>query len=164
VREIWISDAGPVIILAKAGYLWLLDRLAEEIWLPSQVSGEIRRGPRSDPARLALDAGWARRIKVAYIPARIRNQVALGRGEQAVLTLTEKHPGCRAILDDEDARKAADRLRLPKIGSLGIILRAKQQGIIPAAVPAATAILKAGIHLSPAFITATLAAIGETWP
>ena len=38
-----ICDASPLILLAKIGHADLLFRLAEEIWIPEVVWGEITR-------------------------------------------------------------------------------------------------------------------------
>jgi hypothetical protein len=51
VSDVWVTNASPVITLAKAGYLELLTRLPSELLLPEPVALEILAGPAADPAR-----------------------------------------------------------------------------------------------------------------
>jgi predicted nucleic acid-binding protein len=57
VTEVWVANASPVIALAKAGYLDLLKQLPNELLVPEPVVAEVLAGPKSDPARQALEAG-----------------------------------------------------------------------------------------------------------
>jgi hypothetical protein len=45
VSDVWVTNASPVITLAKAGYLELLTQLPSELLLPEAVAGEILAGP-----------------------------------------------------------------------------------------------------------------------
>jgi predicted nucleic acid-binding protein len=54
IGEDWIVDTAPVVILAKIGHLDLLASIAREVFLPSPVVREIRKGPSMDPARQAV--------------------------------------------------------------------------------------------------------------
>jgi len=51
-------------------------------------------------------------------------------------------PGCRAVIDDLAPRKSAASLGIPVTGTLGIVLRARRQGIIPAARPVVEDLLR----------------------
>ena len=46
-------------------------------------------------------------------------------------TVAMANPGATVVLDDLAARGEADRLGIPKIGTLRLLLDAKQLGIIP---------------------------------
>ncbi|HEY9422206.1 MAG TPA: DUF3368 domain-containing protein, partial [Thermoanaerobaculia bacterium] len=59
----------------------------------------------------------------------------LGPGETSVLSWAIVHPGSTAIIDDLAARRCAEVLGIPFTGTLGLVLRAKQKGILPAARP-----------------------------
>jgi uncharacterized protein len=164
VGEEWIVDTGPVIILAKVGRLDLLTRLARAVLLPSPVVREIRRGSAVGPARRAVEAGWGTEVPVRYIWAAVRSVGLLGLGEQSVLTLGLKRPGSRVILDDRQARKAAQGLGLPMIGTVGVILFAQRRGLIPAVVPLFHAIRAAGSYVDDALLRQSAAGVGEAWP
>lgn len=162
--EDWIVDTAPVVILASIGRLDLLTRLSREVLLPSPVVREIRRGPVSGPARQAVEAGWGTEVPVRYMWAAVRSAGLLGPGERSVLTLALKRPGCRVILDDDKARKAAKRLGLPVAGTLGVLLVAQRSGLIPAVVPLFHAIRAAGSYLGEELLRRTAASVGESWP
>jgi predicted nucleic acid-binding protein len=101
--ETWILDASPVITLAKAGYLQLLDQLATNILIPEAVFREILAAPPSDLARRALESGWGERTSPREIPPSILKS-NLGHGESAVLALAVERPGCVSVLDDSAPR------------------------------------------------------------
>ena len=71
------------------------------------------------------------------------------------------HPGSEAILDDLQARRCAAAHRLPVRGTLGLVLVAKQRGVVPAARPILDTLRRAGMYLSDAVRERALAAVGE---
>lgn len=162
--EIWILNASPVITLAKAGYLQLVDELAPTVLIPDAVIQEILAGPADDAGRKALESGWGRPASPMRTPPVIL-EWGLGAGESSVLALALETRGGSVVLDDDAARKCARGLKLPLLGTLGIILRAKRQGLIPAAAPVVMALRTAGLHLDDATIRDALKqATGEAWP
>ena len=68
------------------------------------------------------------------------------------------------VLDDRAARRCAHALAIPCIGTLGIILRAKKEGLIQEAVPILKKLQGAGFHLDDHVVAEALrAAVGEVW-
>jgi hypothetical protein len=65
VSDVWVVNASPVIVLAKAGFLRLLEELPTELLLPDAVAAEILVGPVDDPARKAVENGWGARVSPA---------------------------------------------------------------------------------------------------
>jgi uncharacterized protein len=47
------------------------------------------------------------------------------------LSIARLTPGSTVVLDDRTARAEADRLAIPKTGTLRLLLEAKELGIIP---------------------------------
>jgi predicted nucleic acid-binding protein len=160
----WVADAAPLILLAKARHLSLLTLLADEIFLPSAVVREIQRGPKNDPARTAIDAGFG--IKVGYVrpPAVVIALGLLGAGERAMLSVAWKLGGCTVLVDDRKGRNGADTLGLSKIGTLGVVLRARQAGHLPALVPVLHDLLAAGLFIDEVRLRQTASSVGEAWP
>jgi predicted nucleic acid-binding protein len=54
----------------------------------------------------------------------------LGQGEASSIVLAQEIPGSLLIIDEKRGRRVAKRLRIEIIGSLGLLLKAKQKGII----------------------------------
>jgi predicted nucleic acid-binding protein len=157
-----VANASPVIVLAKANHLHLLKDLADELVLPEAVVAEVLAGPKSDPARQALESGWAG----GQSPAAIASELiewGLGPGETAVLALALERAPSTAILDDAAARACAKAFGVSVLGTLGVILRAKKRGLISNAADVLRAIRAAGLHLDDRVIRLALGHIGESW-
>lgn len=103
MAEVWVVDASPIIALAHADALGLLEDLPAELVIPDAVADEILSGPE-DPAHRALAAGWGR-TRPAVVPE-IVAEWSLGRGESAVLALALEL-GATAVLADRNARRWA---------------------------------------------------------
>jgi predicted nucleic acid-binding protein len=85
----------------------------------------------------------------------------LGAGESAVLTWGYVNPGTEVIVDDLAARRCAAALGIPVRGTLGLVLTAKQQGILPAARPVLEQLRLSGMYLSDRVMNQALALVGE---
>jgi predicted nucleic acid-binding protein len=162
VAEVWVANASPVIVLAKAGHLDLLKDLPDELLLPEAVVAEILAGPASDPARRALEGGWGLRVAPERIPSELL-EWGLGPGETAVLALARARAPCEAILDDAAARACAKAFGVPLIGTLGVVLRAKKRGQVAQAADVLKAVRAAGLHLDDRIIRLALGRVGEAW-
>jgi predicted nucleic acid-binding protein len=154
-------NASPLIFLARADLLTLLQLAATQILVPRPVADEIEREGRRDPAAMAL-AGtpWLRIVEPPPVPTVIQAW-DLGPGESSVLAWTQAHPGTVAILDDLAGRRCAAALRVPVRGTLGLVLLAKQRGRIPAARPVLDAMRACGMYLSDRVLDDALALVGE---
>ena len=163
MSDIWVVNSSPVIALAKAGHLRLLEDLPSALLVPQAVAAEILAGPSADPARQAIQAGWGTRIATESIAAEIL-EWGLGPGESAVLTVAKLRMPCTVVLDDAVARNCAKALGVPLIGTLGVVLRAKKRGMVDRAVDVLLALRRVGFHLDDVTIRLALGRIGEAWP
>lgn len=78
-----------------------------------------------------------------------------------VLTWALTHTGTEALLDDRKGRRCAAALGIPVRGTLGLILVAKQRGIIPSARTVIDEVRRAGLYLSDTVVEQALARVGE---
>lgn len=85
----------------------------------------------------------------------------LGAGESQVLRFAVANPGWEAVLDDLEARNCARSLGVPLTGTLGILLRAKQAGLVEAARPLVEALVRRGAYLDRDLVNTALATVGE---
>lgn len=130
-----VSDTSPIRALAHLGHIDLLPALFREVYVPPAVVAELEQ-PR--PRFAALDIGSWTFLKVRSPmdgTAVEHLLVSLGRGEaEAIVLATEVHAD--AILMDEAAGRLIARQRgLQPLGVLGILLRAKWKGLVPAISP-----------------------------
>lgn len=164
MAERWVSNASPLIVLARIGQADLLLSLAEQVVVPRAVATEIEAGPAQDRARQLLAAG---RFTVVDSPPPPPELLAwdLGRGKTAVLALTLAEKEWTAILDDGAARRCARSFSIPVKGTLAVVLLARQQGLIPSAVEVIQDLITNGFRLDDRIIREALArTVGETWP
>ena len=158
-----VVNASPLIVLAKAGHLGLLQAVSSRVLIPEPVTAEILAGPPDDPARRALEGGWGVRIPGPATPASIL-QWCLGAGESSVLAAALGIPGSEAALDDADARSCARVLGIPVVGTLGLVLRAKVRGRVPSAAAVLRDLVRCGLRLQDGVIRDALRRVaGESW-
>lgn len=160
MSDVWVLNASPVILLGKIGRLDLLERLAVSAVIPNAVFLEIQAGIGEHQAvRSTVD--WAVSHLTADVPIPLSiERWDLGFGESQVIAHCLKD-AYRAVLDDAQGRQCAGAHGIPVIGTLGIVLSATRQGIIPAARPLLETLRRSGMYLSDQLLTEALRLIGE---
>ncbi|CAG0936346.1 hypothetical protein TFLX_05216 [Thermoflexales bacterium] len=132
--EVAVVDAGPLIHLTEIEALHTLT-VFSELHLPQAVWAETVEPGRVSADRLAKLSI----IRHALVPREItqfsqtQTLTALHLGEQACLFLCYQLNVPLLLTDDLAARDAAKRLGLKSVGSLGVVVRAYRQGLIPLA-------------------------------
>jgi predicted nucleic acid-binding protein len=156
---VWVINASPLILLGKLGRTNLLEGLAQQIWVPDAVYAEVTAGLAEAGAAGSLLWAQDRRVRDVVVPSSILGW-DLGAGESQVLAHCML-AGHMAVLDDGEARAAAKVHGLPLVGTLGVILRARQAGLIPAARPLVERLLESGSYLAADLVRQALAKVGE---
>ena len=157
----WVVNASPLILLANVDHLSLLDALCADMVVPAAVAREIRAGPRKDAAQRWLEGEGQSRVRRLEGIDPIVAAWDLGAGESAVLTWARRNPGYEAILDDRAARDCATTLGLPVRGTLGVVLLARREGLIPRVEPVFQQLLGAGLRIAPDVLDMALKLAGE---
>jgi predicted nucleic acid-binding protein len=149
------------VFLARENLLEILREGAREVVVPQPVIEEIRgHGPNDPTVKAIQGVPWFRIVPAPPIAPAV-GLWDIGPGESAVLTLALAETGSGAVIDDWEARRCARSLGIPLIGTLGLILLAKQIGRIPAARPVVERLRTSGMYLSDAVIDEALARVGE---
>ncbi len=162
MTERWAVNASPLIVLSKIDRQHLLTDLAGETVIPEAVAREIEAGPEDDPARRFLRSRSLPVVAVTAEPVVLAWD--LGAGETSVLSYALQQPGWKAVLDDGMARRCARTLKLPLIGTLGVIIRAQQSGLIASTVPVLKDLQAIGMRLDDNVIRDALRrTTGEVW-
>lgn len=157
----WVANASPLILLGKAGQLGLLTQLADSLVVPEIVAHEMSAKPDGQAAIRELSSRAGVRIASDCLVSHLIEAWDLGAGESQVLALAEGDPDARAVLDDLEARRCAASIGIPVIGTLGVILRAKRKGVIPAARPILERLQHEGLYVSAELVEEGLAHVGE---
>lgn len=135
-----VVDAGPVIHLSWIGRLDLLEHLFEEVFLPPAVRDEVLAPPPGtlglEGIQRALAAGWLRvQAPSGHTPPAPGAPGSLAAGESAALLLAEELGADLVLTDDAAARAEARRRGLEVMGTVGVLIEAREQELIPAAAP-----------------------------
>lgn len=143
-----VINTSPLIVLFKSQLSDLLPQLFTEIIVPGAVWDEIVEAGKTDAASRQLPTvSWAQRVNLTTVSPVI-TAWGLDPGESEVLSFAWVNSGYRAIIDDAAARRVARTLSIPVLGTAGILLLAKQKGIIPLISDPIQALQDAGLWLS----------------
>ncbi|MFM9946733.1 MAG: DUF3368 domain-containing protein [Saprospiraceae bacterium] len=129
--RIVVSDASPIINLARIGRIALLPALFEQIIIPQKVFEEIVVQGKGQPgANEITTADWVevKSCQDAFKAKLLENE--LDPGESEAIVLAQEINADLLLLDDNAARDVAARLGLEYTGLLGILLKAKQKGLV----------------------------------
>lgn len=155
-----ISDSSPLISLAIIGRLDLLEKLYKDIYVPFAVYKEVteEEKPFSKELRNYL------KDKIKNVSNRLAvdvlvSDIGIGESEAIVLALEEKPD--LVLIDDLKARKFAKMNGLEIIGTMGILLEAKKNGLIEEIKPFISELILNGIRISNKIIEITLKAAQE---
>ena len=84
-----------------------------------------------------------------------------GQGEAEVIALGLENPGSLLIFDDQLARRIANLYGLKYTGTLGVLVKAKQLGYLPAVAPVIAMLRSQGMWLTDKIIDDVLRLCGE---
>jgi len=117
------------------------------------------------------EAGGAKRevtaatwIKTVSVKDRLAVEVLLDEldlGEAETIVLAREIGADWVLMDEKKGRRKLTQLGLNKIGTVGILLKAKQAGLLPAVRPELERLRRQGFSLSQAVIDAVLQQAGE---
>jgi predicted nucleic acid-binding protein len=142
-----VTNTSPLQYLHTLGQLPLLERLYGAIVVPQAVIDELDVGRQQgyDVPNCRVYS-WMQPETVA-IPVVLKLVMNLGRGEAEALALSLVQPTNLVLLDDALARQIADSQELRYTGTLGVLIQAKQQGLIEAVMPLVERMQQAGFRL-----------------
>lgn len=154
-----VSDSGPLICLGRLDLLRLLPAVFAQVHVPGPVLLECTaRAQSPDALRItsAVDQGW-------LLPCGPQPLVEgpLGRGERAAMARALAI-GAGLLTDDQEARAYAESLQLVVVGTLGVLVRSKRLGLVPAVAPLIEHLRAGGQRFGQAVVQQTLSAAGET--
>jgi predicted nucleic acid-binding protein len=121
-----VSNATPLIYLAKIGRMDLLKKVFGEVFIPEEVKVEVvdegkRLGERDAYiVEKALRDGW---LKVLTVEA-LEIPIKLEQGEVAVLSLAKRQGFREVLVDEVSVRTAARLMGLIPRGTVFVLLKA----------------------------------------
>lgn len=151
-----VLNASPLIYLGKKRRINLLKQVFEKILIPPEVEEEIMKlseSPEAVQLRDAIQEGWIvverpSKNKVRQI-AKLFTEIDLG--EASVIALAIEHQRESVLIDDAEARIAAEYFKLNVYGTLYVILEAYKHNIFKSKIEVKSIVdnmLKKGFYLS----------------
>ncbi len=152
-----MTNTTPLITLAGVGLLELLPILYDKVWAPRIVLDEYQaKAPPTEPD--LAQVSWLTVVDAVIIDPTLP---LLDVGEAAALSLAQTIGARLILLDERKARRIAARIGLQVAGTLAVLLRAKQQGLIAAIQPYITQMQSQGRRFHPDLIARLLEDAGE---
>ena len=142
-----IANSTPLISLGKINQFYLLKALYHEICIPGEVFREISAKDDAIKSLVVNNGDWIKVRNVANPGDRKMYSAALHGGEVEVLILAQEIGADLVIFDDLKARKTALYLGIPLTGTIGVLIKAKKQGLIPCVMPLVDKLEKNNIYV-----------------
>ncbi|MBU1669121.1 DUF3368 domain-containing protein [bacterium] len=138
-----IGDSSALIALSVVDKLELLEALYENLFVPQAVYDEVTQvgRPQSDKLTKFLQ----NRVRVVDLNL---TKLGLGLGELEAITLYKELDADVLLIDDNRAKKYAVLNDVKVIGSLGILIKAKENGLIEKVKPLLEGIMKSEVYIS----------------
>lgn len=147
-----IVNSTPIIILCNIGLLDILKALYAEICIPEAVYREVTEKDDSACQVLKTALNWIHVEKIANQSDKKMYKAKLhqeGTADDLV------------VIDDNAAKKTAKYLGLKVTGTIGVLLKAKREGIIPEIVSVLEKMKKNGFYISESLEQLVLEQAGE---
>lgn len=160
-KSIIVADSSPLISLAIIEQLALLPQLYQRILAPPAVWDEVTvQGVGLSSALAVSQVDWLE-IEVPDAASVEPLSILVDRGEAEAIALAKSIMGSTVLLDDAQARRVAESLQVPRIGTLGILRRAKKIGLIREVKSYIRQLQTNGIYIRSSLVTIILQDVGE---
>jgi predicted nucleic acid-binding protein len=158
-----VSDSSPLIALARIGHLDLLRELYGEVTVPQGVVQEVTSNGAGRPgAKEVSTAQWIVTVEVEsrqFVRSLRRD---LGKGEAEAIASAVESEADLLIVDDLLARQVARTLGLNVVGTVGVLLEARQKGLFSQIKPCLDDLIEvAGFRVGGELYARVLQEVGE---
>ena len=166
MSKIIVSDASPLIALAKLDHLELLFCLFSEVHIPNAVYLETTLTTQRRDTQRIIEFVKEYDEKQCFIHRDLKDhkylafKTRLDEGESQALALASQLQ-CGVLIDERLGRSIAEQHSIPVVGIMGILLQAKAVGKIDLIKPLIDELLLYKYRLSTRVINIVLQRAGE---
>lgn len=155
-----VSNTTPIISLLKLSQLNILKELYSEVLLPYAVFQEIEAGKNKMYYQDLSIIDW---IKIVEIQDRnaLKYFLDLDTGEAEAIVLATEIRADLIIIDEKLGRFHAKHADLKVTGTIGILVKAKKQGIVKDLKPLLYELTEKDVWISEKLIEEILQSVGE---
>ena len=158
-----VSDTSPLTNLAAIGQLDLVRQLYSTVIIPPAVAQELLNAGETNPATFAIQTlDWIQTQAVTNLALLQTVQSNLDIGEAEAIVLAVELGAARLLIDERRGRDVAVQLGLRVTGLLGILLTAKQRGLIAEVRPVLDSLIVNGFWVHEALYAEVLRLASET--
>ncbi|MFL6464672.1 MAG: DUF3368 domain-containing protein [Bryobacteraceae bacterium] len=126
-----VADTSPINYLVLLEHIAVLPALYDRVFLPPAVVTELQdlEAPEAVRAWVATLPAWCEVRRPATL-GETETLARLGAGEREAILLAQELRADFLLIDEEDGRQAARSRALTVTGTLGVLERAAEQGLI----------------------------------
>jgi len=128
---ILIADSSALVALSIVDKLDVLEKLFGKVYVPRAVYDEVSQKNKVESYKLKNYC----KDRVLDIQTSANFNITLGKGESEAIVLYTEQNADFLLCDDKKAKKFAQSFGLNVIGSLGILLKAKELNLISEIAP-----------------------------
>ncbi|MEW6378517.1 MAG: DUF3368 domain-containing protein [bacterium] len=157
-----VSNSTPIIAFSRINQMDLLQAIVNKLSIPLEIANELSEYGKVK--RKSLDLNEYQWITIQEIQDRSKVELllpSLDKGEAEVIELAIETKADLILIDELTGRKVAESFDLNVIGSVGILIKAKEAGKIRAVKPFIDEMIEKGIRYSERFYKSLLYQIGE---
>jgi predicted nucleic acid-binding protein len=158
-----VADAGPLIHLAAINRLELVAAVGDVLIPPGVYEEVVVIGAGLPGAQEVSEATW---ISVVT-PTRLDlvNALLAGglhRGESEAMALALERQADVLLMDERQGRLTAEAMGIRVIGTIGLVIAARQRGALLAVAPVLSELRTSGLWMSDELVRQVLATVGES--
>lgn len=157
--KVVVADTGTIISLVHIGQLDLIENIFGDFCIAKAVWIELNNYDNPD-----FDDRIIMKLKPRVKDINSKNYLSMvmDYGESESMILYEELNAEFLLIDDNKARIFAESIGINCIGTLGLLLKAKQKGLITELKPIFQKLLRAGRYFSRKILNEVLTKIGES--
>jgi predicted nucleic acid-binding protein len=164
-------DSSPLFALAICDKLHLLEQMYDAVLIPEAVYNEVSVSGKPNADKIQE---WAHEPSTEGSPPSLDKVVRvkdddfiqalaemLGMGEAEAIALYKEKNADYLLIDERKGRKIAESYNIKIIGTLGLLLLAKQNGLLESIKPYLELLQQSTIRIAPELYQITLHRAGE---
>lgn len=155
-----VSNTTPIISLLKLSKLELLESLYKEVLVPYAVYQEIEAGKKKAYYQDLSKINWIKIVEIQDKKA-LKYFLDLDLGEAEAIVLANEVGADLIILDEKLGRFHAKHSELKVTGTIGILLKAKSNGLIKSIKPLLQELTEKDVWISDRLINEILQKANE---
>ena len=150
-HSVVITDTSCIIALTNANCLFLLNQIYTNIYTTREVENEF-----GEPL-----PEWFTVTSPSDLNLQRKLEFDIDLGEASAIALAIEIQADLIILDDLTARDVAKKLKLNVTGTLGVLVKAKEQGLITHVKPILDTLINSDFRISPELFQIVLEIVKE---